>query len=184
MRFFAPSWKELHKHVYRLSLKIQHDTYKPDLIVAIARGGLTISHILSDFLELPITTFTISTYKDLRQRKSPEIELRLGNKLNNRRILLVDDVSDSGKTFIRGIEYLKALGAEEIKTASVFMKPWAKFKPDYCEKIVKEWIVFPFEARETVKSITKLLKKEGKSDSEIRQLLKKLKISSLFYENN
>lgn len=155
MKYFCPGWQKLHNQTHLLSQKIEKSKNKFDLIVAIARGGLTISHMLSDFLHLPITSFTVSSYKDLKQAKMSRITLKLGNKLHNKKILLVDDVSDTGKTFIRGIKYLKELGAEKITTASVYIKPWAKFFPDYYVESTDKWIVFPYDMKETIRDLKK-----------------------------
>lgn len=160
MEYHLIKWEQLHNHTFKLAQKIIKDKIKLDLIVSIARGGLTISHILSDFIGLPITTFTISSYQDLKQTKVPKITFKIGNKLHNKNILLVDDVSDSGKTFIRGIEYLKSIGAKDIKTASLFIKPWTKFMPDYHQESTDKWIIFPFDMRETIESLTRLFKNQ------------------------
>ena len=63
MEYYSVSWKELHNTTYLLTQKIIKDKKKYDLIVGIARGGLTVAHIASDFLRLPVASFTISSYK-------------------------------------------------------------------------------------------------------------------------
>lgn len=183
MNYLTLSWEELHSLIFDLSQKINHEKHEFDLIVAIARGGLSISHILSDFLKLPITSFTISSYLDLQQHKTPEISFHIGNKLHNKRILLVDDVSDSGKTFIRGIEYLKELGAEDVKTAAIFTKSWTEFIPDFYDKETDAWVIFPFEMRETIKSLTKKFTSEGKTLEEIKVELQKIYIPNRYIEH-
>lgn len=155
MNYLTVSWQTYHKLIYQLSEKIAKKKDRFDLIVAIARGGLTVAHILSDFNRLPITSFTISSYSDLKQSTNPKITLHLGNKLHNKKILLVDDVSDTGKTFIRGLKYLKTLGGNYIKTASIFVKPKTKFIPDYFVKKTDKWIIFPHDMKETIDSLKK-----------------------------
>jgi uncharacterized protein len=181
LKYLYLSWNTLHDTIHKLSNKIEKD-YKPDLIVAIARGGLTIAHIMSDFLELPITTFTVSSYKDQRQISVPKITLHLGNKLHNRKILLVDNISDTGKTFIRGIEYLKENGASEIKSACPYIKPWTKFIPDYYQESVTEWVIFPFDMKENIVSLAKQMRKKGFTDKKIANMLTKIKIPKSFID--
>lgn len=176
MLYYCPSWKKLHIHTYKLSQKIEKAQIQYDLIVAIARGGITIAHILSDFLKLPITTFTISSYKDLKQHKNPEISLKIADRLDNKHILLVDDVSDTGKTFIRGVEYLKELGAKHISTASVYIKPWTKHLPHFYVKKVEDWIVFPYDVRETIEAVSSNMKKGGENPLTMIKELQKIKI--------
>ena len=153
MRYLCPNWQQLHNETHKLSEKIEKSKIKFDLIVAIARGGLTTAHMMSDFLKLPITTFTVSSYKGLKQDKMSKITLRLGNKLHNKRILLVDDVSDTGKTFVRGIKYLNELGAEKIFTASVYIKTWTTHFPNFYILSTNKWIIFPYDMKETIDAL-------------------------------
>ena len=180
MKYLCLSWDKLHDDIYDLAQKIKKGPNKFNLIVTIARSGLSISHILSDFLKLPITSFTISSYKDLKQAKIPKITLKLGNKLHNKKILLVDDVSDTGKTFIRGIKYLKDLGAEEIVTASLYIKPWTKFLPDYHGKSTDRWIIWPFDMQETIEILKKKYLDQGLSKEKIKKELAKIGLPQRF----
>jgi len=177
MKYHSVSWKDLHTLTYSLAEKIQKKNVKLDLIVSIARGGLVISQIASDFLKLPVASFTISSYKDLKQQKMSDISYHVGGDLKGKHILLVDDMSDTGKTFLRGINYLSDLGAISITTASPFMRQKSRCKPDYYTKqVIDEWIIFPYEMRETIEAFQINLHKEGKTEEYIRKQLIALKI--------
>ena len=101
-KFTNITWDTLREGTFELSKQIETNTLKPDLIVAIARGGLTIAQLLSDSLSLPIATFTVVSYKDLKQSHQPTITHPLGSPLDGKKVLLVDDISDTGITFKRG----------------------------------------------------------------------------------
>lgn len=176
MEFLSLTWQRLHKEVFLLSKQVERSGYKPDLIVAIARGGMTIAQILSDFLSLPVATFTISSYKDLNQNKLSDISYHLGGDIKNKHTLLVDDVSDSGKTLERSVKYVHGLGVLSVTTATVFMKPKTAYVPDFFSVQTDRWIVFPFEIKETIVSVSNLMKKENKTNEEIRKKLKEIKI--------
>lgn len=176
MNYFSVSWKQLHSTTHSLTEKILKKGVKLDLIVGIARGGLTIAHIASDFLRLPVASFTISSYKDLKQQKMSDISYHVGGDLKGKHILLIDDVSDTGKTFVRGIKYLADLGAASITTASLYIKPWTNHLPDFYVKSVNEWIVFPYDMRETVEALQTNLLKDGKSTEHISKQLSLIKI--------
>ena len=180
MEFLPISWQQLHKNVFTLSQQISAAEKKHHLIVAIARGGLTIAQILSDFLSLPVATFTISSYKELKQNKLSDISYHLGGDIKNKHILLVDDVSDSGKTFERGILYLHDLGVSSVTTASVFTKPHTVYVPNFFVSQTSCWIVFPYEVKETVESVVKVMKKENKTKEEIKNKLKAIKIPNQY----
>lgn len=176
MEYYSVSWKQLHTFTHSLTEKIQKENMNLDLIVGIARGGLTIAHIASDFLKLPVASFTISSYKDLKQQELSDISYHVGGDLKQKNVLLMDDVSDTGKTFVRGIKYLKELGAESIITASPFIKPWTKHMPDFYVREVDEWIVFPYDIRETIEAVQNNLSKDAGSLSHIRTQLSQIKI--------
>ena len=108
--------------------------------------------------------------------------MRIGNKLHNKSILLVDDVSDHGKTFKRGIEYLKELGVKKITTASPYIKTWTKHVPDFYIKATDRWIIFPFDMKESVDVLSKKYVKEGMSSAQIKRKLLQIKIPKYFVE--
>jgi len=176
MKYKSYTWDNIQQYIYQLSQKVEQSGQKFDLIVGIARGGLTISHILSDFLGLPVASFTIASYKDFKQQKEPVLTYKMGNSLEEKKILLVDDISDSGKSFVRGIKHLQEMRAKNIKTASLFIKPWTKFKPDFYIKEATEWLIFPYEMKETIDAFQKQFKKDGLSEKQIINRLKSIKL--------
>jgi len=120
---------------------------KPDAIVAIARGGLTFAHHLAEKLNMR-EVFTVNAVSYDKDKKLdtinifniPDLE-----KYNN--ILVVDDISDSGDTFIEVIKTLKNHYPDKcFQTAAVFYKPTSKFKPDFYFHETEEWINFFWEA--------------------------------------
>jgi len=177
MKYHSVSWKQLHALTHSLTEKIIKKNIRPDLIVGVARGGLTIAHIASDFLKLPVASFTISSYKDFKQQELSDISYHVGGDLKGKHILLIDDISDTGKTFIRGKKYLSDLGATNITTASPFIRVGSKYTPDfYAKKMIDEWVVFPYDMRETVESIQSSLAKNSSSKEIIIRQLSLMKI--------
>lgn len=179
-KFHIVSWKNLHTSSFKLAQKIKRSGKKLDLIVAIARGGMTIAQILSDFLTLPVATFTVSSYKDMKQNNLSDISFHVGARLDNKNVLLVDDISDTGKTFIRGTKYLQELGAGSITTASLFIKPHTKFMPDFYAEDIDRWVVFPFDMKETIDAITNKMQKEGKTKEQTIAKIKQIGIPKEF----
>ena len=176
MKYKSYTWNNIQQYIYQLSQKVEQSGEKFDLIVGIARGGLTISHILSDFLGLPVASFTITSYKDFKQQKELVLSYEVGALLDQKNILLVDDVSDSGKSLVRGVKHLQEMKAKKIKTASLFIKPWTKFKPDFYIKEATEWLIFPYEMKETINAFQKQFKKDGLSEKQIINKLKSIKL--------
>ena len=180
MEYLSISWEELQEATFNLSQKITKSNKKIDLIVGIARGGVTISHLVSDFLSLPLASFTISSYQDFAQVRAPLITHKLGTKLTDIRIPLIDDISDTGNTFIHGIDHIKEMEAKEVYTASLFTKPWTKFTPDFHVKEVDEWVIFPFDVRESIEGLKKAWAEQGLTVEQINAKLMTLKLQEKY----
>jgi hypothetical protein len=142
--------------------KIRSDGYKPDIIVGIARGGLVPSRILADLLETrDFAIITIEYYTGINARsKEPILKQCLHTQLTGKKVLLVDDVSDGGRSLQLAKTHLQQQLAGEIKIATIYCKPGTITTPDYYERETGRWIVFPWEARET---LTRIMRKtDGK----------------------
>lgn len=175
VHYLPVSWKELHSLTQKLAAAIlTHEKTPVDEIVAIGRGGLSVGLILSDFLKIPIFSFAIQSYSDIKEQGELRITQELGRSIKAKRILLVDDNADSGKTFVRALEYLKSFEPASIVTASIFYKPWSEFRPDYFAKLTKKWILFPHEVTEWVYTFTRKMQEEKKSKAEIQLFLQQL----------
>jgi len=79
--------------------------------------------------------------------------------IKDKKVLLVDDVSDSGLTLEFAIQAISLYMPMEIKTATLYMKPWTRLVPDFYAEEVDKWVVFPWEKKEfekEYKSMTKV----------------------------
>ena len=70
-----------------------------------------------------------------------------------RRILIVDDVADTGKSLIVAKDYLMKRGASEIKVATLHFKPTSSFKPDYYVDMTTAWICYPWGRNEVEREL-------------------------------
>ena len=173
-QYEVPTWNQIYDMLLAQAQKIQGDGYKPDIIVGIARGGLVPSRILADLLETrDFAIITIEYYVGIGQKnKEPILKQCLHTQLPDKKVLLVDDVSDGGRSLQLAKKHLQEQGAKEIRIATVYCKPRTITLPDYFEKETSHWIVFPWEAKETMAKITQ--KTEGKraASKEIANLVK------------
>jgi len=172
--YLLPTWDEYHSLARKLARKILTDSIHIDEIVAISRGGLTLGHLLTDLLRVPISTFTIQSYTDIQQSGEVKITKPLATPLDGKTVLLVDDVADRGNTMVRAIEYLKMFTPKKIYTLTLYYKPHSVYKPNYYAQTTSAWISFPYEPTEMVTNIFKSMKKENKSDGEIEKFLESL----------
>jgi hypoxanthine phosphoribosyltransferase len=174
IHYLPVSWKTYHETARKLAATVLNHTEPIDQIVAISRGGLTLGHLLTDFLRIPISIITIQSYTDIQASGEAVLTAKLQNSIKHKHILLVDDVSDSGKTMKRATKYLTRAGAKKITTVTMFYKPRSVYRPDYFAKQTTKWILFPYEPTEMILLITKQMVSDGKSKADIQQFLKKL----------
>ena len=158
------------KIVEKLAIEI-HKNYKPTVLVGIMRGAAPILDILSRILKLPIAYIVIQSYSGERMEDKQgqlmfarEISSLAANKDFNK-VLLVDDLSDTGLTLNKSIEWLKKYDPiknfiKEVKTACLWKKKSSLFEPDFCPvKLDSDpWIVQPTEHYEEL-SIQEIVKR-------------------------
>lgn len=173
-QYLPVTWSKFHTLSQTLADNILRQRIPLDEVVAIARGGLSLGLILSDFLQIPISTITIQSYTDIKKQGLVKITSKLGKTIRGKNVLLVDDIADSGKTFLRAISYLKRHKPASLITASLFYKPHSTYKPDFFAKQTSDWILLPHEVTEWITTFTKKMDKEGKSKAEIQEFLKSL----------
>ncbi|MEM2040348.1 MAG: phosphoribosyltransferase [Nitrososphaerota archaeon] len=158
-KFLVLTWEDIMSHVESLAEKIK-ESYAFDAIIGILRGGLFVANLLSDILGIDeVHPLGIRSYTDIEHRGEvkiyhwPSLPLMTGKKL-----LIVDDVSDEGKTLRAAVEkVVKPLGALTIKTAVLHVKPWTSFMPDYHVVTTSCWILYPWSRYESVRHLGKRL---------------------------
>ena len=174
INYLPLDWDTYHSYTLKLAAALLTHDSTVDEIVAISRGGLTFGHLLSDFLRIPIWTIAIQSYTDIQKNGEVKINGKLQTSIVGKHILLVDDVSDTGKTFERAIEYVLTGHPRKVTTMSVFYKPHSTYRPDYLAKQTSKWILFPYEVTEVILLITKKMKQQGKTKKEIQTFLEKV----------
>lgn len=149
LQFRFVSWNDVENYCDKIYSKMVLDNYRPDCIVGILRGGIVPARIFSDHFNILLDFFALDVklYDGINQRMEKAKIRAFDGDVSGKKILLVDDLADSGKTMEAVLEYLKD---EKITTATLFWKETAIRKPDYYAEIAKkdEWIVFPFEIAE------------------------------------
>jgi hypoxanthine phosphoribosyltransferase len=116
-----------------LSKKIRDSGYAPDIMIAIGRGGYVPARIVSDFLLFDdLTTIKIEHYtRAANIQETAKVKFPLSVDIHGKKILVVDDVTDTGDTLKLAVEYLKTMEPLEIRTAVLQHKTCSGFIPDY-----------------------------------------------------
>ena len=138
-------WDEMRRDVNTLCRTITLDKFDPQVIVGLSRGGLTPGVMMSHWFQKPFKPIKASI------RDFPDWEEYLPKKTDER-VLIVDDICDSGETFLKIQEHLKNASdlPVEVKFASLWWNNECEFKPHYyvqdCAKDTNNiWIHFPWE---------------------------------------
>jgi hypoxanthine phosphoribosyltransferase len=157
---------------FTLAKSIQASGYRPEVIVCINRGGMILSRFLSDYLGVrDIKAIRVEHYSVVKKGETAKIVEPLPTKLNGEKVLLVDDIADTGETLKVAKKYLLQMGASEVKVATLHCKPWSSFKPDYFAEETDKWIVYFWELTETAKYLIEKLREEHLSEDEINRIL-------------
>jgi len=175
LEFEAPTWNQVYDMLLKLTEKIRKDGFKPDIIVGVSRGGWPPARFLSDLLDNPnLANVKAEFYLGVAETKGePTLTQPVSTDVVGKRVLVVDEIADTGKSLKLIKEHLTERGAEEIKIVTIYYKPWSIIKPDYYEKETSRWVVFPWEIKETVRKIVKKCREKGKLiEEEIARLVK------------
>jgi uncharacterized protein len=141
------SWDQFGEASRELARAILGDGFAPDVVVAIARGGLLPAGAIAYALgvkncgALNVEFYTgIGTVLDAPEVLPPALDIAY---LAGRRVLLVDDVADSGRTLAMAVEMLTQRGAD-VRSVTVYTKPGSIATPDYSWRETALWIDFPW----------------------------------------
>jgi hypoxanthine phosphoribosyltransferase len=175
MEYLAPSWEEIYNLCLDLADEIKKNKFNPEVIVGIARGGWIPARILSDLLGNSYTAnLKIDFYRGVGETKErPIITQTISTIVEGKKVLIADDVADSGKSLKVAKEHLEQCGATQVKIATIYYKPWSIIKPDFYIKETEAWIIFPWERKEFVSKMMESLRAKGLSHDEIMKEIEK-----------
>ncbi len=147
------TWGDLGEAVRELAAKIDADGFGPDAVLALARGGLPLAGALAYALGVKnMATLNVEFYTGVDERLEeplllppvPDLALLLADRL-----LVVDDVADTGRTLALASEFC-AQHVPEVRTAVLYEKPHSVVRCDYVWRRTDRWIDFPWSAPQPV----------------------------------
>ncbi len=151
------SWSEYHQKIEQLAIKIYQSNWDFNQIVCIAKGGLRVGDLLCRLYRKPLAILSASSYTGPENRIRGSISfsrhLAMTNERLGSRILLVDDLVDSGISLRESINWLAlhhGADIEEIRTGVLWYKDCSVITPDYYVDYLPDdpWIHQPFERYE------------------------------------
>lgn len=142
-------WTDFSDAARQLATEVRQSGYAPDVVIAIARGGLLLAGAISYALGTKnCGSINVEFYTGVDERlPKPVLSAPMldAPALAGKRVLLVDDVSDSGHTMALVVGLLEET-AHEVRTATLYTKPRTVHVPDFTWRRTDDWIVFPWSA--------------------------------------
>jgi hypoxanthine phosphoribosyltransferase len=147
------SWDEYNRLIERLALKVYESNWKFDMVLCLARGGVRPGDAISRIFDVPLAILSTSSYREESGTKQGNLDIAKYMTMTKGplagRILLVDDLADSGVTLVKVREHLQANydGVTEVRSAVVWVKGTSSIRPDYhlVDLPHNPWIHQPFE---------------------------------------
>ena len=158
MGFLPVTWDDIHVMSLKIARRIIEDNYKPDAIVGVLRGGFIVARIVADVLDVEdLGAVEVKFYKGIAEHaERPIITQPLTLDVRDKKVLIVDDVVDSGRTLEVVTEQVRLRGASIVKSAALFTKPKSIIHPDFYITMTTDWVIFPWELGEFLKEVGNL----------------------------
>lgn len=166
MKVKVVTWFDVVGWCKELSRKIRSSGFKPDIIVAIARGGFAPARLLCDYLDV-VDLLSIKVEHWIETGKHKEeatIKYPFNYDLRGKKVLLVDDIADTGKSIIAAKKHImEVCRPSELRVAAMQLIPTTSaIVPDYYVDEVKEWTwyMYPWNYTEDMVNLTMRIAKE------------------------
>ncbi|MEI2416134.1 phosphoribosyltransferase [Orrella sp. JC864] len=152
-------WDQYHRLIETLGLNIYQSGWRFDQIVCLARGGVRVGDVLSRIYDVPLGILATSSYREAAGTVQGTLDIAQFITITRGtlagRVLLVDDMVDTGLTFSRVRDHLRKQfpGITELKSAVLWWKGHSQAVPDYyVEKLeTNPWIHQPFEEYDSLR---------------------------------
>jgi hypoxanthine phosphoribosyltransferase len=174
LEFEVPTWNQIYAMLLNLADKIKGNGFKPEIIVGVSRGGWPPARVISDLMgNANLANVKAEFYLGVAETKGePVLTQSVSMRVRGKKVLIVDEIADTGKSLKLVKEHITEKGASEVKIATIYYKPWSVVKPDYFERKTRRWVVFPWEIKETIRKIVKKCREKTKLEKEITKLVK------------
>lgn len=159
------TWEEAEELARRLAYSVMNSGYVPDLVIAIGRGGYVPARVVCDYMmQERLTSIRIEHWGVAASMKEEvKVTFPLSVDIEGKKVLIIDDVTDTGDTLVTATDYIGSLRPKEIRTGVLQHKTCSTFEPDYYSELVTEWkwIIYPWALHEDLVGFTeKVLTRE------------------------
>ena len=155
------SWKEIEEWTKGIRKMVVKNNYNPDIIIGIARGGLVPARMVADYLFKKDLLSIKTEHWGLTATMNGKAVLKekLNYDVTGKKVLIVDDITDTGESMKLSYNYVKSLNPADVKTTSMLYIDGSNYTPDFYGKgLSKEewaWFVFPWNVYEDTFNLSK-----------------------------
>jgi hypoxanthine phosphoribosyltransferase len=166
---YVLDFDDIYNYAHQTAAKIKESDFRPEVIVGIARGGWIHARIQCDLLgvkelfSVKIDHWGVTATKDGKAK----LTCPLTGDVTGKKVLVVDDITDTGESLTMAVEHVKECGPAEVRSATLMHIAGSKFVPDfYGVEVTWAWEIFPWNFYE---DLTALIKKifEGEKMNEL-----------------
>jgi hypoxanthine phosphoribosyltransferase len=138
------SWEVFHGICKGLAKAVE--SYQPEIILAIGRGGFYPGTLISHMLQAEIYPVRVSRrVNDIVQYETPQWHVRPPEIVKDKRVLLIDEISSTGETLQVVKAEAERLGAAEVRSAVMYAHTWGTDTPDYIGLISDQLLLNPWD---------------------------------------
>lgn len=151
--------QEAYSASHSLALDIMKSSLSFDIVIAIARSGMFPARLMCDFLNIgQLTSIQIKHYESGAEiLKEAEIIDPVKIDVSGKKVLIIDDVNDTGKTLIKAVSHVRSLKPSLLKTAVLHEKKNTVFEADFSTERLDEWkwLVYEWAVTEDILNFLK-----------------------------
>jgi hypoxanthine phosphoribosyltransferase len=176
---YVLDFDDISNYAYQTATKVKNSGWRPEAIVGIARGGWVHARIACDLLgikdlfSVKVDHWGVTATKDGKAK----LTCPLTGDVEGKKVLVVDDITDTGESLTMAVEHVKDQGASEVKSATLMHIAGSKFVPDYYGvEIAWAWEIWPWNFYEDLTAlITKIFEGEKVKEFSTMELKKHLR---------
>lgn len=170
------TWKEVYELARTLARRVRDEGFEPDLVLAVARGGFVPARIVCDLLGIAdLASFRVQHYDmGAKKRAQARVTDPIAIDVRGRKILVVDDVNDTGDTLVVARRYLESLGADEVRFGVLQEKGTTCLPLQLVGQHIGawKWLIYPWAAVEDVSSFVRAMEPEPRHRGDVRRRLR------------
>ncbi|MHA1963733.1 MAG: phosphoribosyltransferase [Candidatus Thorarchaeota archaeon] len=176
---YVLDFDDIYNYAYQTAIKVKKSGWRPDAIVGIARGGWVHARIACDLLgvkdlfSVKVDHWGVTATKDGKAK----LTCPLTGDVKGKRVLVVDDITDTGESLTTAVEHVKESDPLEVKSATLMHIAGSKFVPDYYGvEMAWAWEIWPWNFYEDMTAlITKIFEGEKVNELSTLELKKHLR---------